>query len=84
MSTRHPDDTKNLASAVYLQVRKKWRALYNSHHRLSPHDPRETSKIIRTLPRDVAVPAAQRFVIWAMDRLIQLHLQQQHQFMQSM
>lgn len=89
LSTRPPGARHGidiLALAVYLQVRRRWRTLYESHPRLFAHEPsavpREASKLMRALPRDVAVPAAQRFVIWAMDRLTQLQLQQQ-QFMQA-
>jgi len=73
-----------LAFEVYMQVRKRWRAMYESHCRLIAHvpPPMEASKLMRTLPRDVAVPAAQRFVVWAMDRLIKLQLQQK-EFMQA-
>jgi hypothetical protein len=79
LATLPPDarhDVDILAFAVYMQVRKRWRALYKSH----THEP--STKVTHALPRDIAVPAAQRFVIWAMDRITKLQLQQQ-QFMQA-
>lgn len=54
----------DFAHAIYLQVRRKWRTLYESH-------PTSSSKQMRTLPRNIAIPAANRFVLWAMRNIAQ-------------
>lgn len=42
----------------------------------------QPSKRMRTLPLEIALPTAERFVTWAMDRITQLQ-HDQHMFMQT-
>ena len=56
-----------------MQMRRRWRTLYEKHPRSSDNEPSPVpampSKRMRTLHREVAIPAAQRFVLWAMDKI---------------
>jgi hypothetical protein len=90
-STMPKTSNKNigyLAFAVYVQVRGKWRTVYNSQPRVYLNEPSgaplgvvappppvvgQPSKRMRALPREIAIPAAERLVTWAMDRITQLH-----------
>lgn len=47
-----------LVFAIYMHVRKKWRYICNQH------DPNK-----RTLHSDIAVPLAQRLVLWGMNKI---------------
>ncbi len=64
---KHSD---HLFFAIYMQVRRKWRTLYDSQPRSFINEPSPVSaapsKRMRSIHRDIAIPAAQRLVQWAM------------------
>ena len=72
--------------AVYLQVRRKWRTVYERHPRSFGNEPSPVpaapSKRMRSLPREVAIPAAQQLVAWAIGQ-IAISQQEQLMFMAS-
>lgn len=66
------DPSPDFVHAIYMQVRRRWRTLYERHPRSFDNEPSPVpaapSKRMRTLHRDVAIPAVQRFVRWAMEK----------------
>ena len=71
----------HLAYAIYMQVRRKWRKLYESQPPSFANEPSivpgSPSKRMRTLHRDIAIPAARNFVMWAMNEITRIQRAQQ-------